>query len=304
MFTYINPLYINFLPSSVASITLAVIFFTLSSLHIALLKYTKRLFAIPFILGGLAEVAGYIARTVSRYDLANLYAYTAQNICIFLSPIVLNTGIHWFLGNVIEASTFVKYSILRPVHLSYLLAIGDGLGLIFQLWGTVKLIDPDDDDEIRWSGNIICGGLAIQVVVIGAFFVFASVFHSRLRKHNVINLTKPRLRISWSLSMLYFAGLLILVRTAYRIVQYGQILDGYLINHEWPLFAFDSGPMVVLMAMVILWYGMDLDVKEEPNHERALEIPLDRLASVSHTEALRVKSSFDGRIGQKTVITV
>ncbi|PNS15036.1 hypothetical protein CAC42_2265 [Sphaceloma murrayae] len=304
MSTYSNPFYIEFFPSSPAAITLAVVFITFTSFHVALLNYTKRLFAIPLIVGGAAEFAGFISRTVNTYDLANLQAYTAQNITLLAAPAVLNAGVHMFFGSIITASTFTRYSILRQSHLSPLLIICDGLGLLFQIWGLIKLIDPDDDDEIRWSSNIITGGLVVQVVVIGAFFVFATVFHSRLRKHNVIGLTKPRLRITLSMCTLYLVELLMLVRTGYRIGQFSQIQVGYLSTHEWPIFAFDAGLMVALLAISILWYGVDLDVREEPNTERQLEIPLGRLASVSHTDALRVKSSFDGRIGQKTVITV
>ncbi|KAF2227450.1 RTA1 like protein-domain-containing protein [Elsinoe ampelina] len=303
MASYNNPFF-NYIPSPPAAIALTVVFFTLTSLHIALLTYTKRLFALPFILGGAAEFAGYIARTVSCYDLDNLHSYTAQSVTILCAPILLNGAIHIFFGQVIAASTFNRYSILRPIFISNILCWGDAFGMLFQVWGTIKLIDPDDEDEIRWSNNIICGGLALQVAVTLTFFIFASVFHSRMRKHNVISLTKPRLRFSLSMYTMYLASILTLIRTIFRMIQYAQGDPGYFMQHEWPAFAFDAGCMGFLMCIGILWYGADLDVPEEPNTERQLDVPLDRLASVSHADAVQIKSKFDGRIGQRTVITV
>ncbi|KAF4554313.1 RTA1-like protein 1 [Elsinoe fawcettii] len=303
MLSNLNPFFI-YTPTASASIALAVILFTLTSFHVALLVYTKRLYAIPFIIGGAAEVVGYISRTVSCYDLQNYPAYVSSSIMVLVGPAVLRFAIHYFLGEVIAASDFTRYSIFRPILIINMLCWPDLLGLFAQLWGRIKLLHPDDDSEARWSANIICVGLGIQLVVTIAFFVFAGVYHSRLRKHNVISLTKPRLRFSLSMATLYLTIVLTFVRAIFRLIQYAQLDLGFVSQHEWPVFAFDAGPMALVLAVGILWYGVDTDLPDQRNTERELDVPLDRLNSVTQTEALQMKDAFRGRIGSKTVITV
>jgi hypothetical protein len=54
------------------------------------------------------------------------------------------------------------------------------------------------------------------------------------------------------LFVLYAASVLILVRSVFRLIEYGQGDDGYLISHEYFLYIFDSTLMWITMA-ILAW---------------------------------------------------
>jgi hypothetical protein len=98
--------------------------------------------------------------------------------------------------------------------------------------------------------HIIISGLVVQVLFFGCFIVTALFFH--LRMHRV-----PTSRVlahspPWQkhLFALYGASLLILVRSVFRLIEYGQGNDGFLISHEVFLYVFDSTLMWICMAIM------------------------------------------------------
>lgn len=108
-------------------------------------------------------------------------------------------------------------------------------------------------DAMHLGENIIIGGLVVQVIVFGLFVVTAGIFHKRMRArpNNAILGT----RIQWELYLvvLYTASLLIMVRSVFRLIEYAQGNDGYLMSHEIFLYLFDS--LLMFAAMVLMaWY--------------------------------------------------
>ena len=100
--------------------------------------------------------------------------------------------------------------------------------------------------------NIIIGGLVVQILFFSFFIAVAITFHLRMHKvptskvlHNGI-----ASRI-WKkhLYALYGGSLLILVRSAFRLIEYAQGNDGYLISHEVFLYIFDAVLMFATMAI-------------------------------------------------------
>lgn len=77
--------------------------------------------------------------------------------------------------------------------------------------------------------------------------------------------------------MLYGVSVLIMVRSVLRVVEYGMSREGYLLQHEWTMYVFDSALMVFAVISFAWWYP---GVMLEPTKE-------ERLQSVSYTNISR-----------------
>jgi RTA1 like protein len=92
----------------------------------------------------------------------------------------------------------------------------------------------------------------VQLLFFGFFMVVSVVFYWRLNR-------KPTRRsksgeVAWRPHMwlLFTASLLIWIRLVFRVVEYVQGPDGYLLSHEIYMYIFDA----ILMAAVVLLFNV------------------------------------------------
>ena len=103
--------------------------------------------------------------------------------------------------------------------------------------------------------RITIGGLAVQLVFFSIFIIAATIFHHRIRKNPTQKSMDTNLaphswhKATWKTVMLglYVASILILIRSIFRLIEYAQGNDGYLISHEVFMYVFDSALMFVTM---------------------------------------------------------
>lgn len=107
--------------------------------------------------------------------------------------------------------------------------------------------------------NITIAGLCVQLLFFSFFVITSAVFHIRIRRQptpRVTQLTQEgsqsTIHRTWESVLwgLYIACALILVRSIFRLIEYAQGNDGYLISHEAFMYAFDA--MLMFFAMVAL----------------------------------------------------
>ena len=101
--------------------------------------------------------------------------------------------------------------------------------------------------------NIIVGGLVVQILFFSFFIIVALAFHIRMHKAPTSKVLRNGIAFQvWQkhLCALYGGSSLILVRSLFRMIEYTQGNDGFLISHEVFLYAFDAALMFT--AMVIL----------------------------------------------------
>jgi hypothetical protein len=101
------------------------------------------------------------------------------------------------------------------------------------------------------GNNIILAGLGIQVLFFGFFIITAIVFHIRLARNPTAQsyaVTAP-----WHifLYVLYASSLLIMIRSLYRMVDYGMGINGPMMKSEGYFFGLD----LVLMLIVMIMYA-------------------------------------------------
>jgi hypothetical protein len=78
---------------------------------------------------------------------------------------------------------------------------------------------------------------------------------------------------------LYGVSALVIVRSVFRLIEYAGGEDGYLLSHEWPLYAFDTLTMLAVAVIFFYVYPSNI-VKDKGNH-----IPLSDMGS--HENILR-----------------
>tara|TARA_R110002003_G_scaffold9_36_gene680 strand:- start:7871 stop:8296 length:426 start_codon:yes stop_codon:yes gene_type:complete len=100
--------------------------------------------------------------------------------------------------------------------------------------------------------HIIIGGLVVQVLFFGCFIITSVIWHLRMHKLPTSRIISRSIPWEMQLFVLYAASVLILVRSVFRLIEYGQGNDGYLISHEYFLYIFDSTLMWITMA-ILAW---------------------------------------------------
>jgi hypothetical protein len=180
-----------------------------------------------------------------------------QAILILVAPALFAASIYMIIGRIIR-SVHAEHLSLIPINwvtrifvicdvISFTLQAGGG-GI--QSGGTLELYELGE--------KIIVAGLLMQVCVFGFFVVTAMLFHSRLAKQPTHESMQGHVKWRRHLYVLYATSTLILVRSIFRVVEYLQGNDGYLISHEVFLYCFDMLLMAAVMAILWVWYVDDL----------------------------------------------
>lgn len=101
--------------------------------------------------------------------------------------------------------------------------------------------------------DVIIGGLFVQIIFFVCFLLVAVLFQTRIRKApaNTTTLSSSAADVPWRkhLLALYSASLLILIRSTFRVVEFIQGNDGYILGHEWFLYVFDAVLMLGVMGI-------------------------------------------------------
>jgi uncharacterized membrane protein len=110
--------------------------------------------------------------------------------------------------------------------------------------------------------HITIGGLAVQLVFFSIFIATSTIFHCRIRNNPTENTFTPShsSRVlhatTWETVMtgLYVSSILILIRSVFRLIEYAQGNDGYLISHEVFMYVFDSTLMFFTMVAMSIFH--------------------------------------------------
>ena len=146
-------------------------------------------------------------------------------------------------------------SIIRINWLTKTFVIGDAFAFLVQASGAGYMAAGTSP---KTGEVIVIFGLFIQIVFFGLFVTSAVLFHKRYNSQ-----LGARASFDWEkiMLMLYVTSALILVRSIFRIIEYGAGSDGYLLENEWPLYIFDSVLMLAVMVVFYVWYPNDLQAK-------------------------------------------
>ncbi len=150
--------------------------------------------------------------------------------------------------------------------------------LTYILGGGIVATAEDNKSMATMGGNVIIAGLVLQLVWFCFFVIVAGVFHRRLELCPTNMSTRSTIHWRSYLTTLYVASLLIIVRSVFRVIEYAEGNDGYLLSEEAFLYVFDA----LLMFIVVSWLhwrhpgeiGLLLrDEKADVNQVRLFHLP-------------------------------
>lgn len=120
---------------------------------------------------------------------------------------------------------------------------------------------------------VIVAGLCIQLLFFGAFIISSIIFHLRIVRLPTAESeqTKKKARFilprDWRglLCACYAVSVLILIRSVYRLVEFIQGQQGYVISHEIFLYIFDAVMMFLVMVLMNLLHPSTVLKKQGPS---------------------------------------
>ncbi|KAI4261615.1 MAG: hypothetical protein L6R42_003188 [Xanthoria sp. 1 TBL-2021] len=238
-------------PSIVAAAVAIVVFAILTGLHTYRMIQTKLWFCVPFTIGGVFELIGYIGRAAGHSSPESLVPYIIQSLFVLVAPALFAASIYMTLGRLIRAVHAESLSIVRVSWLTKLFVCGDVFTFFIQ-GGGGGIMASHDPDKVKMGQNIILGGLFLQIIIFGLFVVASIIFHLRLRKQPTREAYAGDVKWQKMLLVLYAVSAIILVRNIFRVVEYIGGNDGPLLRVEWPIYVFDALLMAATMA---IWFA-------------------------------------------------
>ncbi|MCJ1396089.1 hypothetical protein MMC18_008977 [Xylographa bjoerkii] len=164
------------------------------------------------------------------------------------------------LGRVILASDGEKYSLIKRTWLTKIFVIGDVVSFGVQATGG-GIMAGGTLSSFNNGQKIVVIGLVLQIIFFGLFIVVAFVFNYRLRRAFNKTVMEAGTMCQKHLNALYVSSLLIMVRSIFRVVEYIQGNDGYIMQHEWFLYVFDAVLMVGVMVVFLVVYPAEISAK-------------------------------------------
>ena len=195
---------------------------------------------------------GYIGRIISINNLTSEPAFITQSVLIVLAPAFFAATVYMILGRVIAFVNAPQLSIVPHRRLTTIFVLGDVLSFLIQCSGAGLLASAGN----RNMGSlIIVGGLIIQLIFFGVFFVALIVFDTRCRRQSLSKRIVPQYngntKLHWHTVViaLYVASTLITIRCVFRVAEFAMGFDGYLQSHEIFFYVFDALPMAATMLI-------------------------------------------------------
>ncbi|GFF25039.1 protein RTM1 [Aspergillus udagawae] len=239
----------------VPSIPAAVIFFLLfvctTAFHSWKIWKTRARFCIPFAIGGLFEIIGYIGRIDAHGKTGKLGPYIIQSVFILLGPVLFAASVYMVLGRLIRSIQAEKHSVIRVNWLTKIFVASDVLSFLVQGSGAGLMASGS---SANMGNNIVIAGLVIQVLMFGLFMVTSFEFERRMNRAPSGHVFDADVPWKTHLHVLDAVSALILIRSVFRVIEYAGGQDGYLLGHEWTMYVFDSVPMVTAMALWAVWH--------------------------------------------------
>ncbi|KAL1614525.1 hypothetical protein SLS54_009699 [Diplodia seriata] len=266
-------------PSTPLAIAFVALFANTTLLHIWQLVRRRTWYFIPFVVGGIFETVGYLGRFISSRQTPDwkTWPYAMQSLTLLLAPAFFAASIYMVLGRIVRLTDGSAHSPIPVKWLTKIFVLGDVISFLGQSAGGGMLSKADTANEVKWGERIIIGGLCVQLLFFGLFMIVAAIFHIRILR--VPTATADALTVPWRrfLVVLYVASALIMVRSVFRVVEYIQGSEGYLMSKEMFIYIFDASLMFLTMVIFNIWHPSRII-----NNHAAAGRPSDESAHSDH----------------------
>ncbi|KAF9324834.1 hypothetical protein BG006_000198 [Podila minutissima] len=312
-------------PSIAGNIIFGILYFVLGVAFSYHIHVHRSRWAICLPAGAIASAVGFFMRPIIDADDLQLGPFIASNILVIASPsafLAFNymlygrfiTAIDPKFGNVAtNASTTIlaedgtkqpkgslressKFSFIPPLIVGRIFIISDISTFMVQVVaGSMQGQAGDDNPELANIGDkLFLAAVSVQGLSYCLFTLLLTVALMRLvvdRRSNkshaleggMLGLGKQTTFIAVGF---YISSLFIILRSVYRVVEYTQGHQGYLISHEVYLFILDAAPLVLAIGIwSFIWPTILLD--RIASETRALDSSQPNTSSVHHNNNSR-----------------
>ncbi|KAJ5106185.1 hypothetical protein N7456_002860 [Penicillium angulare] len=260
-------------PSLPLALIGVVIFSSLSSILCFRMIQTKTWSSIFLVLGAIFQLSGYIARLVSTLDVCNRAAYGIQSVLLLLGPTLIMISvslIHTSFVQALDAGNFcfIRLDWQQPLYLSI-----NAILISLQTIGGIMTVASTSQATIATGSKITIAIYVVQTLFWGFLFVENICMSIRLRRQ-ASNSCEDSLG-NWKMWNQLF-GLSISIIGFGRNVMCLTMAGGiaFLVDNEWPSYAFDGYQMVVVLGAWAIWYLPEKcqNIREKRNYRSLVRL--------------------------------
>lgn len=215
-------------PSMVAAVVFIILFSCSAIAHLIIILRRRTFYFVPFLIGLICEVIGYVGRAISASQTPNwaVLPYALQSLMLLIAPSLLAASVYGMLGRTIMMARAEEYSPIHPRKLTKVFVTSDVLSFFVQSGGGGILSNAKSQSSIQLGEKIIIVGLFIQLIGFIFFIVVTGLFHIRIKQASRTNSVSVAVRWEHYLWILYGVSAFILVRSLFRVIEYCQGYDG------------------------------------------------------------------------------
>lgn len=198
--------------------------------------------------------AGYACRYVSAQDPSKLMPYVLQSLLIILPPSLYAATMYMIYGRIVRLVNSPQASLVRPERVTKIFVTGDVLAFLLQLAGAGLMAKAD---STSLGKDILLVGLFVQLGFFGFFLVIAIVFDRRMTSTGLHHAVPAYGRYTWRnlLYVLFAAAAIVIGRCIFRVIEFAQGQEGYIVTHEAFMYLFDTVPMFLVQCVFSMFHG-------------------------------------------------
>ncbi|PQE05519.1 RTA1 like protein [Rutstroemia sp. NJR-2017a BBW] len=254
----------RYTPSLGAAVIFFIAFLASTVYHVYQMVKAKSWYFTPLVIGGVFEVIGYATRIVAHSNKKSIPVYSIQTILILLGPALFAASIYMILGRLVVALDAESMSPIPKKWMTKIFVTGDVIAFLSQAAGG-GIMASGTISAMNTGEHITIAGLCIQLAFFSVFIFTATIFHRRYQrtaggapmKISVKNILNNK---NWEalLYVLYATSALILIRSAFRVIEYAGGNDGFLLSHEVFAYLFDATLMFFVMVILNIFHPSDV----------------------------------------------
>lgn len=201
----------------------------------------------------LAQLSGYIARALSTQDACNRAAYGVQSVFLLLGPSLIMFSVNIIQTDFARAMDASHFCFI-PIKWQFPLYLTLNTVLVFlQAIGGIMTVTSTSSTTIATGTKMTIAIYVVQLLFWGVAFADNIFMTIRLRRQP----TKPATDslAKWKMWNQLFGlstSIIAFGRNVMRLTMAGGI--AFLVNNEWPSYAFDGYQMVVVLGAWAIWY--------------------------------------------------
>ncbi|KIO33996.1 hypothetical protein M407DRAFT_64848 [Tulasnella calospora MUT 4182] len=209
------------------------------------------------------EVLGFGLSIIAIKQMTTLWPIVVSQTGLIVAPAFIAAQDYMIIGRVMS---FVgkEYGYINHTKITKIFVGADIFAILTQAGGGSMLAGANGDlNQMKVAQKVLLTGLALQVITFGIFFFVATAFDVRSYRSPALHPFKEQMKGMRKLwTAFYISCALITARSIYRTVEFAEIkftpgndnADGYLLNHEWPMYVFDSIPILISIIFFSIWH--------------------------------------------------